>query len=176
MALDIGIIGWVHTIACIIALISGFILLWKLKGGDVHKRLGGNYVIASVIANITALAIYKIGGFTLFHILALATLISLIIAFVSARWKIPGQFWLRVHLTAIIFSYYQLVGGLINEVFLRVPGLKEKTAAISNFQGLALVFFLMLIAYFGGKTSRSLIQATSVRPRANINHPKISGL
>ena len=171
MLYGIGFIGWIHTIACTFALICGAIVLWQFKGGAVHKRLGVNYVIASLVANVSALCIYRMGGFNIFHVLAIATLASLVIAFVAARWKTPTRFWLRIHLTAIIFSYYQLVGGLINETFVRLPGLKSQVTALNLCQGLGFVFFLMVIAYFWGKTSRQPIAASQVATSTGIAYP-----
>ncbi|WP_394777581.1 DUF2306 domain-containing protein [Undibacterium sp.] len=154
MNLNLTLIGWLHSAACVYTLAVGGLVLWRLKGGQQHRRAGRRYVYASVIVNLSALGIYRLGGFNVFHVLAIATLASLAIAFASAYWQAPRKGWLRIHLTAIIFSYYQLVGGLINELFVRLPALQEQRSLLGTSQGINLIIFLMILAYFWGRTAR----------------------
>jgi len=154
--------GWLHTLACCYALISGGVLLWRAKGGGAHRRQGRRYLGAMVLANLTALGIYQIGSFNVFHVLALCTLASLAIAFASARWRKPGRYWLRIHLSAILFSYYQLIGGLVNEVFVRVPALQGQKAMVGLTQGVVMIVFLMVLSYFWGRTARNRAAALAL--------------
>lgn len=147
--------GWLHTLACVYALLIGARLLWRAKGGTAHRRNGQRYLLSMVVVNLTALGIYQIGSFNVFHVLAIATLASVAIAFASARWRKPQRYWLRIHLSAIVFSYYQLIGGLVNEAFVRVPQLQDQRAMVGLAQGLALVVFLMMLSYFWGRTART---------------------
>lgn len=147
-------IGWLHTLACVYALLIGGLVLWRAKGGDSHRRDGQRYLAAMLVVNLTALGIYQIGNFNIFHVLALCTLASVALAFASARWRKPQRHWLRIHLSAVIFSYYQLIGGLINEAFVRVPALQGERALVGLAQGVALMVFLMILAYFWGRTAR----------------------
>lgn len=151
--MNIGIIGWLHTLASAYALYIGAVVLWRMKGGTLHRSAGRRYLYASVFANLSALAIYRMGGFNIFHVLAIATLLSLAVAFVTAYRRSPRTGWLRIHLTAIIFSYYQLVGGLINELFVRLPVLKESRALLGISQSAAMLVFLLILAYFWGRTA-----------------------
>ncbi|MYM27420.1 DUF2141 domain-containing protein [Duganella sp. CY15W] len=160
--MHLTLIGWLHTLACCYSLIIGAKLLWAAKGGTAHQRDGRRYIYAMVFVNLSALGIYQIGGFNIFHVLALCTLASLGIAFASARWQTPGRQWLRVHLTAIVFSYYQLIGGLINELFSRVPSLIGQQAMLGLSQGLTIVVFLMILAYFWGRTARGAAAAIAL--------------
>ncbi|MEV4781098.1 DUF2141 domain-containing protein [Burkholderia sp. LMU1-1-1.1] len=148
-------IGWLHTLACVYALYIGGLVLWRAKGGTTHRRDGRRYLCAMLVVNVTALGIYQIGHFNVFHVLALCTLASLAIAFASARWRKPGRHWLRIHLSAIVFSYYQLIGGLINEAFVRVPALQGERALVGLAQGAAMIMFLMILSYFWGRTARN---------------------
>lgn len=151
--MELTAIGWLHTLACCYALYAGALALWRHKGGAAHRIIGTRYLYAMTLANLTALGVYRLGGFTVFHVMATATLASLAIAFASARWRAPGRHWLRIHLTAIVFSYYMLVGGLVNELFVRVPALQGERALSGIVQSLAMVAFLMLLAYFWGRTA-----------------------
>jgi uncharacterized protein (DUF2141 family)/uncharacterized membrane protein len=155
-------IGWLHALACVVALTIGGLVLWRAKGGATHRRDGQRYLCAMVVVNLTALGIYRIGSFNVFHILALCTLASLAIAFASARWRKPQRHWLRIHLSAVVFSYYQLVGGLINEAFVRVPALQGERALAGLTQGVAMMVFLMILSYFWGRTARHGAAAMAV--------------
>ncbi|MYN11325.1 DUF2141 domain-containing protein [Pseudoduganella aquatica] len=159
--------GWLHTLACSYALIIGGAMLWRAKGGAVHRRDGMRYIYAMLLANLTALGVYQLGGFNVFHILALCTLLSLAVAFASARWRKPGRYWLRIHLSAMLFSYYQLVGGLINEAFVRIPALHGQKAMAGLAQGVAMMVFLMVLSYFWGKTARSSAAAIALAALAS---------
>jgi uncharacterized protein (DUF2141 family)/uncharacterized membrane protein len=153
--MHLTLIGWLHTLACVVALATGGLVLWRAKGGATHRRHGQLYLCAMVVVNLTALGIYRIGSFNVFHLLALCTLASLALAFASARWRKPARHWLRIHLSAVIFSYYQLIGGLINEAFVRVPALQGERALTGLVQGVAMMVFLMILAYFWGRTART---------------------
>lgn len=159
--------GWLHTLACSYALMIGGAMLWRAKGGSVHRRDGMRYLYAMLLANLTALGVYQLGGFNVFHILALCTLLSLALAFASAHWRKPRRYWLRIHLGAILFSYYQLIGGLINEAFVRIPALHGEKAMAGLTQGVAMMVFLMILSYFWGKTARSSAAALALATLAS---------
>jgi uncharacterized protein (DUF2141 family) len=61
-----------------------------------------------------------------------------------------------------VFSYYQLIGGLINELFSRVPSLIGQQAMLGLSQGLTIVVFLMILSYFWGRTARGAAAAIAL--------------
>lgn len=76
-----------------------------------------------LVTNVTALGIYRDGVFFFPHWLAVVTLAVIAVGYwaVSAR---SIRRWLSVHITCMVVSYYMLVGGAINEVFLRIDVLQ----------------------------------------------------
>lgn len=86
-------------------------------------------------------------------VLALLTLGSLVLAFACAYRQAPRKLWPRVHLSAMLFSYYLLVASLIHELFARLPALEAHRVPLAHTQGTALLAFLMVLAYFWGKTA-----------------------
>lgn len=158
MNLNLSLIGAIHSMACVYAMLVGGMVMFADKGGALHRSRGKRYMIALLLVNLTALGIYTTKGFSMFHGMALVCLLCLFTAFAAVRWRRP-KLWLRIHLSAIILSYYMLWGGAINEVFLRV----ESLHALSNKTWLALSHsFVMLIAflaiaYFWGKTSKPIL-------------------
>lgn len=155
MALHLSAIGWLHTLASLYALGAGALVLSQPKGDRAHKRAGRQYLVAAVVTNLSALGIYKLGTLHLFHVFALVSLGCLALAFFCAYRQAPRRNWLRIHLSAMLFSYYQLVAALIHEVFTRTHVLEARHFPLVYTQGLALLVFLMTVAYFWGRTAPS---------------------
>ncbi|MCH8866949.1 MAG: hypothetical protein IID58_08870 [Proteobacteria bacterium] len=84
---EITLLGWIHTIIAIIALIAGFYTLAIYKVITPEQKTGQIYLICTLIAAVTALMIYKHGGFGPAHSLAVLTLLALVGGFVVT--KIP---------------------------------------------------------------------------------------
>lgn len=170
MNLTMSALGWFHTLCCLYAMWSGGRLLLSPKGGAQHRTRGRRYIAASLLVNVSALGIYTLGSFRVFHWMAIVTLVSIAIAFASAYWKRPYGIWLRIHLTGIIFSYYMLWGGAVNEAFLRIAALKplaREGVAVGFVHTLFMAMLLMSIAYYWGKTSRPY-RAEDATHRGNV--------
>lgn len=74
---EITLLGWVHTAIAIIALISGFYTLAVYKVIRPAQKSGQLYLGATLITAVTALMIFKHGGFGPGHGLAVLTLLAL---------------------------------------------------------------------------------------------------
>ncbi|MGE3335793.1 MAG: DUF2306 domain-containing protein [Rhodospirillaceae bacterium] len=150
---DISVLGWIHTLTCVIALPAGLALLAMTKGTARHKRIGRWYLISMVIGSVTALGLYApingiAPGFNRFHWMAIATLIALAAAYVGAR-RQSKALWAYVHPAGMIVSYYMLIGALINETFARADFLQvyqgSPVLGLTQAANMAL-FFALLIA------------------------------
>lgn len=172
MDLDLLPLGWVHLLASLVALALGLLVLVRPKGTAVHKRRGKIYVIALLATSITALGIYRRGIFFFPHWFAVASLIAIAAGFGVAHFKRPRAGWLQLHLTSMLASIYILVGGGVNEVFLRVGLLRQLVATqgpsiIGRTHAVVIVLFAVLIAYFN--------TVTLLRRRANRQALPIGG-
>ncbi|HJR55440.1 MAG TPA: DUF6609 family protein [Rhizomicrobium sp.] len=139
----ITFIGWLHTIACLIALPAGAYVLAARKGTKRHRVWGWWYIGAMLTLNLSAFFIYKFdiipgnpprlgpGIFGIFHWFAVVTLLAIAIATFSALRQRGSAFWSHVHAQSILFSYFMLMGGLINEMFARVVALRELAMSLS---------------------------------------------
>jgi uncharacterized membrane protein len=133
---DIIPIGWLHVAACLIALATGAWNLALAKGTPMHKRVGEAYILATLVANISVFWIYRFdiaqfvpfkGGpntFGMFHWFAVAALVFIAIGWYAARHQ-DKAFWAYTHPTMMVLSYWNLVGGGINEVFTRIDFLRD---------------------------------------------------
>lgn len=153
MTLDLLPLGWVHFAASTIALVIGPLIIVRPKGTRVHKLTGRIYVIAILVASITALSIYRRGIFFFAHWFAIATLVTTAAGVSAAYFKRPQAGWRHLHLTCMLVSFYILASGAVNEAFLRVnflrrlvPGLNAPLVGMTHFT--VMIFVAILIAYF----------------------------
>jgi uncharacterized membrane protein len=156
MNLDLFPLGWVHLVASLVAIAIGAAVLVRPKGTAVHKARGWIYAAAIIMTSLTALAIYRLGVFFFAHWFAVAALIVTAAGVAAAHFKIPRIGWIHVHLTCMVASFYILIGGAVNEVFLRVTFLR-RLIPDSNLPGAigathfsVMVLFALLIIYFNG--------------------------
>jgi uncharacterized membrane protein len=139
---DISLIGWVHSMACTLALILGTWNIAATKGTKPHKWRGLGYVFSMIIANVLALVLYRFdidlatgkagaGTFGFFHWLAIAALFFTLAGFYASSRQSRGL-WAYLHPICMTLSYYILAGGLINELFARLDVLRPLAVSIVN--------------------------------------------
>jgi uncharacterized membrane protein len=153
MNLDLLPLGWVHFLASLVALGFGALILVRPKGTAVHRRRGRIYAVMIVTTSITALGIYRRGDFFFAHWFGVAALIVIAIGVTAAHFKRPRTGWVHLHLTCMLVSYYILIGGGVNEVFLRITVLRRlapdiAAPAVGWTHAAVMLFFMALIAYF----------------------------
>lgn len=114
-------IGWIHTIAAIIALITGSMVLLKTKGTFLHKMTGRVYAISMLIVCATAFMIYRVHGtFGILHFFALVSSITLILGMLPLYlngYKNP----IVAHLSWMYWSVIGLYCAFAAEIFTRLP-------------------------------------------------------
>lgn len=131
---DIGLLGWLHTLACIAALVVGGWNSVTFDRGRWHRLRGDVYAWSMVVANGLVFVIYdfdmdfinmKFGPnvFGFFHWLAIAALVFTLIGWFASTRQRHGV-WAYTHPVAMALSYYILLGGLANELFVRVNALR----------------------------------------------------
>jgi len=78
-------IGIFHTIIGIIALISGFMILWQIKRISYVPVLGKVYLISTFITAASSLTIFKHGSFNPAHALGILTLLAVVAGMVLEK-------------------------------------------------------------------------------------------
>jgi uncharacterized membrane protein len=175
MNLDLFPLGWVHLVASPAALAVGILVLLRPKGTPVHRRRGRVYALTLLVTSLTAHGIYRRGIFFFPHWLAIAAVIVTTAGVLAAHFRIPQKAWLHVHLTCLLTSLYILVGGGVNEVFLRVDILRRlvptlNSPAIRLTHLGVIIVFLVLIGYFNAV----LVRESRRKRRAPPNAPAAS--
>lgn len=150
MNLDLLPLGWIHFIACLVALTAGLVGFASRKGGPVHIGWGRAYLISMLVLNLSALGVYRLGTFFFPHLLAIITLVLIAVGWLAARTHWPRPLWKHAHLSCMILSYYMLIGGGVNEVYLRVDALRELLnregpELLGLTHGVAMLAFLVLL-------------------------------
>ncbi|MCA3698567.1 MAG: hypothetical protein IOB84_02095 [Brevundimonas sp.] len=172
MNLDLVPLGWVHSLACLIALATGAYVFATPKGTRRHRQVGQVFVASQVILNLTALGIYQLGIFFFPHVLAIVTLVLIAAGWGSARLIRRHGVWKHVHLSSMILSYYLLIGGGVNEVFLRIDAMRELVSREGGqIIGLThsvtlLVFLILLLGWNAVEIVRTLLRR---RRRASLS-------
>lgn len=140
---NISLMGWLHSLACIVALVAGTWVMVARKGTINHRRWGWWYAGAMVTQAVTIMAVYSRDlrwgkppvmaphTFGVFHWMAVASLLAVVLAIFAATRQRRSTGWAHVHAQTMLFSYYLLVGGLINELLVRLLPLRHLAMALS---------------------------------------------
>jgi uncharacterized membrane protein len=129
----VSAVGWLHTLACIVALLVGGWILLQPKGTAQHRALGRLYVGAAIAANLSVFAIYHFDVqfyppragpsiLGLFHYEAAFTLLLVLAAWFAATRQRLG-FFAYAHPVLMVMTYYSFVAGLVSELYVRVEPL-----------------------------------------------------
>jgi uncharacterized membrane protein len=131
----VSVIGWLHMLACVVALAVGGWVLLDVKGTARHRALGRIYVGAAILANLLVFGIYRFdvqfyppkagpGIFGLFHYEAAFTLLLILAGWFAAT-RQRFAFFAYAHPVLMVMSYYSFVAGLVSELFVRIGPLHD---------------------------------------------------
>ena len=145
---DMTLLGWVHTIIAIMALIAGFYTLAMYKVIKLENKSGQIYLACTFIAATTALMIYNQGGFGPAHMLAMLTLLALLggtlVSKVPAFSKIAEYFQAFCFSGTLLFHMIPAITDGLLRLPIGDPFLTNKhDPLLRNFYLLFLVIFLV---------------------------------
>jgi uncharacterized membrane protein len=171
MNLSMSVIGFFHTLACVLALGAGAWLMVARKGTPRHRRWGDVYTAAILFASASSLTIYTRHHFTGAHWFGVIAIVLAAGGFALGRWHGKGSAWKYGHIFCMVGSYYVLVGGGVNEVFLRVSALRpiffHQRRVVGEVHSLVMLGFLLAILGFMGATAISRVRLnTRLDPKA----------
>jgi uncharacterized membrane protein len=123
-------IGVVHVALGVAAILAGGWIFLARKGTRAHVRVGWAYVACMVGVNVTALCIYRLTrGPNLFHGLAVASLAMTVVGVAQPLYRTRFRRWMWRHYQYMCWSYVGLLTATVNEAAVRVPVLRQFTAA-----------------------------------------------
>ena len=149
------LIGWIHTIAAVIALITGSSVLYRQKGTRLHIRTGRIYGLAMLIVCATSFMIFRVHGtFGVLHVFAILSTITLLLGMLPLYLKRPTNYFLH-HLSWMYWSVIGLYCAFAAEIFTRLPMILN----VKNSYGL---FYLLIgissgfVGYLGARRFKVL--------------------
>jgi uncharacterized membrane protein len=98
-----------HLVAAISALIVGVVVLLSPKGTRTHRKIGTIYVLVLVLANSAALSLHRESSFGVFHVLAVASLVSMAAGLLPLLLGNRSQAAIANHAYFMTWSYAGLV-------------------------------------------------------------------
>lgn len=114
-------LGLVHLISALLSVLLGTVILAARKGTLLHKTVGYAYVLSMLTVNITAFFMYHLfGGFGIFHVAALVSLITLLCGIIPAIRKSPKN-WRVYHFIWMYWSVLGLYAAFASELLTRIP-------------------------------------------------------
>jgi len=148
---EISPLGWFHTVIGITALVTGVYSLVKYKVIDTEHRSSQIFLICTLIAAVTALAIFARGTFGPAHALAILTLLALGLGMVAAKTQLLGK--LSPYVQAMSFSgtfLFHMIPA-ITDGLMRLPA---GNPVVTNFEdpllrGFYLAFLVTYLIGFG---------------------------
>jgi uncharacterized membrane protein len=175
--LTMSVVGGFHTAACVLALGLGAGLIVARKGTPRHRRWGDGYTAAILFASLSSLTIYTRHAFTAAHWFAVMAIVTAGAGFALGRWHGKGQAWKYGHIACMILSYYVLIGGGVNEVFLRIAGLRpiffHQPQIVGETHGVVMLIFLVMILGFMLATAVSQLRAWLKARRKRAEAPRL---
>lgn len=115
------LVGWIHTLAAILALITGSLILYKTKGTKQHIFTGRIYGIAMLIVCATSFLIYRVhGSFGILHVFAIISTITLALGMLPLYLKRSTNYIVQ-HLSWMYWSVIGLYCAFAAEIFTRLP-------------------------------------------------------
>tara|TARA_B100000959_G_scaffold101522_1_gene107153 strand:+ start:3113 stop:3598 length:486 start_codon:yes stop_codon:yes gene_type:complete len=112
---EMTILGWLHTVLGVVAVLNGFYTLYNYRVISVKESSGRIYVYITLLVAVSALGIYNQGGFGIAHVLAVLTLIALAGGFIMERTKLFGSF----------SKYFQALGYTSTLLFHMIPAITD---------------------------------------------------
>jgi uncharacterized membrane protein len=142
-------LGVFHTAIALVALVCGLWALARDKEISPHNRLGQAYLVTTLVAAVTALGIFRHGGFGPPHALAILTLFALAVGTVAAKTKAFG----RASRYVQVFSYsstllFHLIPGFAESLTRLPPG--APVLASQEAPMLQVIFAALLVIFLIG--------------------------
>lgn len=118
---EISLFGWFHTVIAITALITGLYSLLRYRVIELDRLTGKIYLACTLSAAISALFIYRHGGFGPAHGLAVLTLLALLLGSIAAKTQLFGRFSPYIQATSYSGTFLFHMIPAITDGLMRLP-------------------------------------------------------
>lgn len=113
--------GAIHAALAILCITAGLIQFLRPKRGAGHRARGYFYVYAMLVADGTAMLLYRFSGsFNLFHVGAIINFTCIVLAIVPLLRSPRPANWRLTHYYFIAWSYVSLMSAAATEITVRL--------------------------------------------------------
>ncbi|MEL6301060.1 MAG: DUF2306 domain-containing protein [Pseudomonadota bacterium] len=128
--------GMMHFFCALYALVSGpFLFVWR-KRGALHRFVGFTFILAMLALNVSALTIFDLGRFNLFHLFAIISLVTLIPGMIAISQAIRrrSRLWFTIHAHCMAWTYYGLaMAGFAQIAYRTIPQFTGSFESVAAF-------------------------------------------
>lgn len=141
--------GAIHAALAILCIAAGLIQFLRPKRGAGHRARGYFYVYAMLVADGTAMLVYRFSGhFNLFHVAAIINFTCVVLAIVPLLRSPRPANWRRTHYDFISWSYVSPISAAATEIVARLGPLTTReqvglAALIVSLVTMTIAFFLI---------------------------------
>ena len=136
-----------HTINGSIALVSGLAVVLLNKGTQIHRIIGYIYVASMYVLCFASFAIQDttpfFRGFGLFHVMALASILTVTAGLVPALYRGKFRNWYDWHYSFMLWSYVGLIMAFNSHFFREVFLFFGKEVGLGKVAGLILSILVL---------------------------------
>jgi uncharacterized membrane protein len=143
---DLTFAGPIHAALAVLCIAAGLLQFLRPKRGAGHRARGYFYVYAMLVADGTAMLLYRFTGhFNLFHIAAIINFVCVVLAMVPLLRSPRPANWRRIHYYFISWSYVSPISAAATNIVTRLgPLMAREQAGLVAF---AVSVVTMAIAY-----------------------------
>ena len=98
-----------HVVTALSALAAGAAVLLSPKGTHTHRMIGTVYALALVLVNVAALSLHRENVFGVFHVLAVASLVTIAVGLSPLLLSKRSPMVIATHAYCMLWSYAGLV-------------------------------------------------------------------
>jgi uncharacterized membrane protein len=141
--------GAIHAALAILCIGAGLIQFLRPKRGAAHRALGYFYVYAMLVADGTAMLVYRFTGhFNLFHVAAIINFVCVVLAVVPLLRSPRPANWRRTHYSFISWSYVSPLSAAATEIVARLGPVTTReqvglVALVVSLVTMTVAFFLI---------------------------------
>ncbi|MDA9902307.1 hypothetical protein N9D99_07315 [Gammaproteobacteria bacterium] len=155
-------LGWFHTVLGVLAVLSGFYILFKYQFISLKNLVGKVYILITFLVAASALAIYNQGGFGIAHVLGVLTLFALFGGMIVEKTELFGSLSKYIQALAytstLLFHLIPAITDFLRRLPIGDPFINSfEDPLLSNFLSAFLILYILFyglqVFWLKGKTS-----------------------
>lgn len=148
-------LGVVHTLFSLVAVAAGAVSFVRYGSISLRTRVGGVYIVATVLTCVTGFGIFKTGAFGPAHAVGVITLIVLAFAVLAEKRAVVGSQPKTFEVVAYTTTFFLHMIPAVNETLTRLPPSAPLASGPNDPLILGLVT-LAFVLYIAGATVQVL--------------------